>query len=269
MRRKPLDPAQRHLRGSLKQVDIPEMLRHAEELPLRQDIVTLLRYVQENKVVGTQTTGNLPLRAVREVTARFVNPPQLDTRIGDRVYRLRTEADVWPLYFLHILAEVGDLVLARPARRWQLTPDGEAFLEMDPLLQLSYLLTTWWSRVNWLVAYPLEGMGEELPPGFEQTVLARLRVLPVGARIPFEEFADLIIEETGLTWTMHSASERFHLRTSIERMVISPLADFGAVTREVREEPLGTGTISELVAFKVTMLGGVLLATVAIAMQSS
>jgi hypothetical protein len=269
MRRKPLDPAQRHRRRSLKQVDIPEMLQHAGELPLRQDMITLLRYVQENKVVGTQSTGNLPLRAVREVTARFVNPPTLDARIGDRVYRLRTEADIWPIYFLHILAEVGDLVLARPARRWQLTPDGEAFLEMDPLLQLSYLLTTWWSRVNWLVAYPLEGMGEELPAGFVQTVLARLRVLPVGARIPFEEFADQIIEETGLTWTRHVASERLYLRASIKRMVINILADFGAVTREVREKPLGTGTVSELVAFKVTMLGGVLLAMLAMAMQRS
>jgi hypothetical protein len=269
MRRKPLDPAQRHLRGSLKQVDIPEMLQQVEELPLRRDMVTLLQYVQQNKVVGTQSTGNLPLRAVREVTARFVNPPKLDARIGDRVYRLRTEADVWPLYFLHILADVGGLVRARPARRWQLTPDGEAFLEMDPLLQLSYLLTTWWSRVNWLVAYPLEGMGEELPAGFEQTVLARLRVLPVGTRIPFEEFADQIIEETGLTWTVQFASERLALRASIKRMVINILARFGAVTREVREEPLGTGTVSELVAFKVTMLGGVLLATVAMATQRS
>jgi hypothetical protein len=138
---------------------------------------------------------------------------------------------------------------------------------MDPLLQVSYLLTTWWSRVNWLVAYPLEGMGEELPPGFVQTVLAHLRVLPVGARIPFEEFADPIIEETGLTWTVQSASERLLLRTSIKRMVINILADFGAVTREVREKPLGTGTVSELVAFKVTMLGGVLLAMLAVAMQ--
>ena len=269
MRRKPLDPAQRYPRSSLKQVDRAEILQQVGELPLRQDMVTLLHYVQDNKVVGTQSTGNLPLRAVREVTARFVNPPQLDTRIGDHVYRLRTEADVWPLCFLHILAEVGDLVLAQPARRWQLTPDGEVFLQMDPLLQVSSLLTTWWSRVNWLVAYPGEGMGEQLPAGFVQTVLARLRVLPVGARIPFEEFADPIIEETGLTWTVHVASERLFLRTSIERMVINILADFGAVTREVREKPLGTGTISELVAFKVTMLGGVLLAMLAVAMQRS
>jgi len=269
MRRKELDPAHRRFRTSPKQVPIPELLQQAVDLPLRQDMITLLQYVQGNKVVGTQTTGNLPLRAVREVTARFVNPPKLDHRLGDRVYRLRTEADVWPLYFLHILAEVGELVLAAPARRWRVTPDGEAFLEMDPFPQVSYLLVTWWHRVNWLVAYPFEGMGEELPAGFEGTVLTHLRVLTVGTRIPFEEFADRIIEETGLTWAVHFEAERLYLRSSIERMVIDLLASFGAVTCEYREVPLGLGTISELAAFKVTLLGGVLLAAVAMAGQRS
>ena len=265
MRRNELDPAHRRFRSSRKQVPIPEMIQHVEELPLRRDMVTLLQYVQENKVVGTQTTGNLPLRAVREVTARFVNPPQLDHRIGDRVYRLRTEADVWPVYFLHILAEVGELVLAAPVRRWRVTADGESFLEMDPLAQVSFLLTTWWHRVNWLVAYPVEGMGEDLPAGFEGTVLTHLRILTVGARIPFEKVADGIIEETDLMWTVQVVSERSLLRSSIKRMVINILADFGAVTREYREVPLGQGTISELAAFKVTLLGGVLLAAVAMA----
>lgn len=263
MRRNELGPAHRRFRSWLKQYHRPEMIQQAEELPLRRDMVTLLQYVQENKVVGTQSTGNMPLRAVREVTARFVNPPILDHRIGDRVYRLRTEADVWPLYLLHILAEVGELVLIAPARRWRVTPNGDRFLEMDPLLQVSLLLTIWWHRVNWLVAYPLEGMGEWLPRGFGQTVLTHLRTLPVGAEIPFEEFADGIIEETGLTWTAQVVSARSLLRSSIKRMVIDILAGFGAVTREYREEPLGKGTVSRLDTFQVTALGKVLLEAVA------
>ena len=97
----------RRFKRWLMRYSTPEIARRAEELPLRRDMVTLLQYVQENKVVGTRSTGNMPLKAVREVTARFVNPPELDQHIGDRVYRLRSEAEVRPLYFLHILAEVG------------------------------------------------------------------------------------------------------------------------------------------------------------------
>jgi hypothetical protein len=36
----------------------------AEELALRRDVVTLLTYLRDNKVTGTQSTGNLPLKAV-------------------------------------------------------------------------------------------------------------------------------------------------------------------------------------------------------------
>jgi len=42
-------------------------------------------------------------------------------------------------------------------------------------------------------------------------------------------------------------------------MVIRILADFGAVEREYREEPLGKTTISRLAAFGITPLGKALL----------
>ena len=252
--------------GLRKQGHEPELLRHAQDLPLRQDMVTLLTYVRDNKVVGTQSTGNMPLKAVRDVTARFVNPPQLDTTIGKRTYRLRSEEDVWPLHFLHILAEVGGLLAIAPARRWRLTPAGKHLLDTDPFFQLTSLLAIWWYQVNWLVAYPYQGMGEALPPTFTQATLARLRALPVKTRVPFEEFADGLIKQTGLTWSKpDSEFAVMALRSSIERMVIGILASFGALEREHREEPLGKGTISKLVAFEITPFGKALLDAVATA----
>jgi hypothetical protein len=136
----------------------PDILRQAQDLPLRRDMVALLSYVRDNKVVGTQSTGNMPLKAVREVTARFVNPPQLDTTIGDHTYRLRSEEDVWPLYFLHILAEVGELLDIARARRWRLTPAAEKFLGAAPFLQSMSLLFVWWYGVNWLIAFPFSAL---------------------------------------------------------------------------------------------------------------
>lgn len=243
----------------------PQMIRQAEELPLRRDMVTLLTFVRDNKVIGTQSTGNLPLKAVREVTARFVKPPQLDATIGDHTYRLRTEADVWPLYFLHILAEVGSLLDIAPARRWRLTRHGKKFLDTDPLLQISSLVTIWWYQVNWLVAYPYTGMGEALPPHFNLATLDHLLSLPLESPVPFEEFADELIEDTGLTWTAQDSSFATSLlHGSITRMVINILANFGAAEREYREEPLGKGTTSKLVAFEITPLGKTLLDALAI-----
>jgi hypothetical protein len=259
-----VESARRRLGAWLEQYHNAEIVGQAEVLPLRRDMVTLLTFVRDHKVIGTQSTGNMPLKVVREVTARFVKPPALETTIGDHTYRLRSEADLWPLYFLHILAEVGGLLAIAPARRWRLTRRGEEFLGADALLQVPFLLTVWWYEVNWLVAYPFVGMGDALPPSFNRVALARLRSLPSGTRISFEEFADGLIEKTGLAWTAPDNSfATMSLRGSIARMVIYVLAAFGAVECEHQKEPLGKGTISRLVAFEITRFGKALLDAVA------
>jgi hypothetical protein len=228
----------------------------AEALPLRRDMVTLLTYLHENRVKGTQSTGNLPLKAVREVTARFVNPPELETTLGDYTYRVRSEDDVWPLYFLHTLAYVGGLLVGGPAQPWVVTRDGAMFLTASPLVQVWMLFTIWWEGIDWLIAYPLGGMGESLPPRLHKTTLTHLLSLPVGKRIPFEPFADRLIEKTKLKWTapdMTYAHES--LRGAIRRMVIGILDDFGVVEAEYQDQPLGAGTIRDLVAFEITSFG--------------
>jgi len=231
----------------------------ALELPLRRDMVTLLTYVRDHKVTGTKSTGNMPLKAIREVTAQFVEPPVLDHTIGDHVYKLRTEDDVWALQFLHILASVGGLLIAEPGRRWQLTPSAPKFLEADPLFQLSLLLSVWWFEVNWLVAFPFGGIGEYLPDPFEQITLARLRALRVGTEIAFEAFADTLIERTGLTWTAPNMSyARDSLHFAVRRTVIDVLDDFGSVACTYHDHPL-VPEFKELDAFKLTPLGAALL----------
>lgn len=239
----------------LRQVKGDEVAQ-AEALPLRRDMVTLLTYLHENRVRGTRSTGNFPLKAVREVTARFVNPPELDRTIGDHTFRLRSEYNVWPLYFLHALADVGGLLEGGPARLWVLTLGGARFLTASPLAQVWMLFATWWGQINWLIAYPFGGIGESLPPRFGKITLAHLLSLPSDTRIPFEPFADRLIQETGLKWTAPDMTyAQMLLRSAIQRMVIGILADFDLVEREYRDKPLGKGTIRELVAFQITSFG--------------
>jgi len=246
----------------IEQYDRPDIVQRAVELPLRRDMVTLLQYLRDNKVVGTQSTGNLPRKVVRAVAQQFVNPPELDYRIGDEVYSFRSETEVWPVFFLHLLAWAGSMVVKAPGQRWVVTPYGENFLGMHPLIQVCLMLTIWWFQVNWRVAYPGEGIEESLPKRFQQTVLARLRGLPVGERIKFEEFADSIIEETGLTWNGEAHFAQSLLRYSIERMVIRIMADFGVLEPEYQKVSLDFGTTTELAAFAVTSFGTALLEAV-------
>jgi hypothetical protein len=162
------------------------------------------------------------------------------------------------MFFLHILLDVGGLTKAGRARLWRLTRKGEKFLATDAISQVLFLLSTWWYRVNWLVAYSYTGMGNSLPPRFAERTLASLRSLPVKKRIAFAGFADELISRTGLTWSVPDIA-RMALHGAIRRMVIGILADFGAVTLNYRKKPLGRGTIRELVAFRITMFGDFLL----------
>jgi hypothetical protein len=80
--------------------------------------------------------------------------------------------------------------------------------------------------------------------------------LPVDIRIPFEPFADRLIQETRLKWTAPDMTyARMSLHGAIRRMVIDILADFEVVEPEYQDKPLGSGTIQELVAFQITPFG--------------
>jgi hypothetical protein len=170
------------------------------------------------------------------------------------------------LYYLHILAEVGGLLRTAPAQRWQLTSAGKKFLDNPPLVQVVYLFITWWNKVNWLVAYPMQGMGESLPPFFNVFTLGHLQeTCAVGKTVSFEKFADGLIEKTGLVWTAQDSSfARMSLHSSIERMVIEVLVTFGGAKCKYQEKPLGSGITSELETFEVTQFGRALLDAVAI-----
>jgi hypothetical protein len=252
---KAAEAAARRLAAWTQQVR-KDQVAQAEALPLRRDMVTLLTYLRDNRVTGTKSTGNLPLKAVREVTARFVHPPQLERTIGDHTYRLRSEDDVWPLSFLHTLAYVGGLLEGGPSQRWRLTPGGEKFLAASPPVQVWLLLATWWEQVDWLIAFPFAGMGESLPPRFKKITLAHLLSLPADKRIPFEPFADKLIQEAQLKWTAPDMTHaQMLLHGAIQRMVIGILADFEVVEPDYQDKPLGRGTFQELVAFQITPFG--------------
>lgn len=229
-------------------------------LPLRRDVVSLLTYLRDHNVRGTQSTGNLPLKAVRDIAALFVDPPVLDTKLGDRVYKLRTEFDVWPMYFVHALAEVGGLITRGKGKKLRLTRKGEQYLDQEPPIQVWFLLETWWFYTNWLIAYSARGMGEHLSYDFTYLVLDAFLSLPVGRALYFEKFADALIKSGRLRW--HSENQTYaqdSLRNSIERMILNILEKFNAVELEYRIVDHGRYTTKDLRSFTITELGAGLL----------
>ncbi len=95
-------------------------------------MLIFLDYLTQNRTVGTQSTGNPPLKAVREICQKFVEPLVLDQTINGHSYKVHSEDEVLPLLFLHLLAFQSVLVTGGNARIWQATSEGHLFPQLPP-----------------------------------------------------------------------------------------------------------------------------------------
>lgn len=232
----------------------------AGSVELRQNMVTFLHFIQDNKVVGTQSTGNMPLKMISQLSKELVNPPKLENKVGDKIYRVRSETEVWDIYFPHILADGGNLVRISRGKQWKLTPLGVNFLKTPELIQLWFLLMIWWNRINWLVAFQVMGIGEKLPLNFVRSTIDHLLFHINESSISFDDFADSLIDKTGLTWT--SQDKTFHqifLHAAIEHIVINSHKQFGILDTEYEDEFIGNYKTKKLKSFKFTTLGKTLI----------
>lgn len=242
-----------------------EQIAAAAELSMRRDMIVFLTYLRDHKVNGTQGAGNLPLKPAKEMAANFVNPPQWEIPLrNNETIRVRSSEEIWTIFFLKGLAEVGELLEGGSARRFRLTPAGAAFLEASAPLQVWHMFATWWTQVNWLVAYPYEGMGQQLPPGFAQTTAELLMQLPTGQPVEFPAFAARLIAAGGLKWGAYGTEgdlPRTALHGAILRMVIYPLSYFGALTFKLETVTEAGYSSEKLTTFTITPFGHSLLST--------
>ena len=233
-----------------------ELISIAEGLPLRRDMTVLLTYLRDNKVTGTQAAGNLPLKAAKEISSSFVHPPVWQMELGSFIDRVRSSADVWSIYLLMVLAEVGGLISGGPSRRFRFTRTGVEFLAAPAALQVWYLLAVWWTRVNWLIAFPYVGTPDVFPFAFNQSVGDQLLRMPVGDDILFEPFADSLCADNRLAWQSENpARSQERLRSMIKKSVIDPLVDFGILNPSYHTETHKWGESKTLLSFQVTRFG--------------
>ncbi|MBN1837231.1 MAG: plasmid pRiA4b ORF-3 family protein [Spirochaetales bacterium] len=232
----------------------------AGELALRRDVESLLTYIRDHKATGTQSTGNLPLKAVAEIAARFVDPPALERRIGEHVYRFRSEEDVWPVYFAHELTRGAELASGGCGRRWRLTPTGERFLAAPAAGQVACLFAAWWYRVDWQITLRVGLFAGELPQTVRDIVLRLLEGCAAGQDVEFGAFVERLGEQVGWTWTPHAPeyAER-RIGWAVESMVIEPLSDFGVLSARYAKDPESLFGGERLVSFALTDFGRALL----------
>jgi hypothetical protein len=232
----------------------------ARDLPLRKDVVALLTYLKENKVTGTQATGNLPRKAVAAIAARFVEPPPLIENIGDMAFSFQSEDDIWPVYFSHMLAHGAALVAGGPGRIWKVTRPGEEFLILPAVAQAWDLFITWWYRINWPVALPISGFGDLPSEQLRTATTEAFKALPIDQPVEFGPFAERLAQAAGVALPGYDPEiSQMIIHSAVDQIVIDPLENFGVLAVERQPESRLNVDIQRAVSFKVTEFGKVLL----------
>lgn len=244
--------------------DRAELEAAARDLPLRRDMLAFLGYLRDHTVRGTSSRGNLPLKAVAEVAALLVDPPAMEIRLGSLAYPVRNEEEVWPVYFLHILANGAELIRGGAGRRWQLTRRGERYFSAPADLQVRVLLTGWWYQVDWTVLLRHNIFADGFSPSIPRSALSLLKEPEAAQRVEYESFVDRQIEEVGWRWEgegEHSERTRRDIGWSLELMLIEPLESLGILKGERIKEKRGSYEQEKLRAFSLTAFGRNLLHT--------
>lgn len=229
--------------------------------PLRRDMVALLTYLRDEKVTGTSSQGNLPLKAVHAVNERFVEPLELIHEWKDgTVSKPRSSQEVWRVDFLQALVEVGKLASLKPGRLIRLTDEGRDFLESSPARQLVLLFHTWWWRINWLYAYHWRSFEEDVASLLPLLARQALSALPAGEWALIEKVVEHLME-VGELENYADTTNRDVMTNALEKMVITVPADFGMFEVKTRKRTIGTWSFDDAYRFRLTRLGEQLLDT--------
>jgi len=227
-----------------------------DSLPLRRDMLTFLDYLSKNRTVGTQSTGNLPLKAVREICEKFVKPLVLDQTNSGHSYKVHSEDEVFPLLFLHNLAFHSGMVTGGPIKIWKVTSEGQLFPQLPSPLQVYFLIANWWIQTDWTIAFPVSGLADGLPPLFKPSTSACLRELPLGEFTPFESFADHLIAQSELTWpSKNQTNVQAIIRSVIKRVVVDMMYLFGVLECEYVTENSTGSQYPKLGNIRLTPIG--------------
>ena len=230
-------------------------LQMLSALPICKDINSLLNYLQKNKISGTSSTGNFPQKAVKEVAALMTNPPQMEHDLGKVIYTIKNEYEVWPVFFVHLLAYDAYLVEVGKSKRWKLTELGELFQQSTVPIQYYLLFYNWWFAGDWQVVHGGCWLIESIPSFFQRLIHYLLMSTEPGKSIHFDDFCQIIKRDLGYDWSS-SSDDRYFWRFSfdIERMVIRPLESFGVIetNRKSIKEPI---IHLPFTTFKLTPLG--------------
>lgn len=232
-----------------------------DEIPIRKDVINFLNYINQQNIIGTPSSGNLTQKAVREVAALLENPPELIQKVNKRTFTFKNEGEVWPVYFVHLIAFNAFLIEGGKGRKWKLTEFGEDFLGGSKLIQLYILFTGWWFHGDWLVTLRGNIILKFVPPSFQRLMHFLLMSSKPGEIIHLDDISSIIKNELGYYWDSSLDNNYFSLfNNDLDKTVMQPLEAFGII--KTNREPFDNFLVNlPFSTFQLTPFGRKILAS--------
>jgi hypothetical protein len=225
-------------------------------LPVRRNVLKLLRHLRKEKVKGTPRLGNFPVAHVKKLALEFEDLRPAEAWQAGAVARVRSEDEIWPVFYIHMLAVGLGLIEGGPESQWVVTPLAETFEAASPATQTAMLFTVWWLALDWGQAYPSDGLVLDFNFGMRKWLTAELLATGENEFVTLKalvaKFAQLPDLQEGWFGENFLAAE--FLR-ELPHTALYRLADFGGL--EIKEDVLSTptGDTHSLVSIRLTSLG--------------
>ena len=116
-----------------------------------------------------------------------------------------------------------------------MTADGQLFPQLPP---------------------PVSGLADGLPVNFKRAALESLRKLSTGENSPYKPFADDLITQSGLGWSIEDqASDQFIMRSVVEHVLADPMVRFGVLECQYGTENIHGQDFTKLASIRLTPVG--------------
>ena len=238
--------------------ELPYSSEEVEKVSFFRDFLTFLEYVEKNEVKLTQR-GNLSLKDLRKIVDLFVVPISMEEKVGERIFRVRSEEELPYVQKIHILAKIMRLVRKRKSRLLICKKSKKQFDLLPRNLQFQLLWSTYWHHLNWAYFHPYgkENVAEILQDNrdYVKEVFLDLNCKFKGSWVSFSYLSKKLEKDLNLTWYDAKGVNQPHiLYLEIESVLIDEFKLFGLVETK-REKDEKWLSLDRLVSFRLTSLG--------------
>lgn len=202
-----------------------DLNKRFEEEEFMHDFKQFLSYAVKYKIRLTSKNRWIPMKHLYAINNLLRNPSQLDDAVGGKVYKTREEFRAPRIYFIDLLAEASECIIADDRDVLAVGPLYNRFLNMDGFNKKRWLVLAWYFHLDWDNWMPEGDFGKTLQDKALEAMPYLKEISSIRHRVDFKEFTKTLIENLNLKWNAPSqGGARGNMEWGIKCCILEPLS---------------------------------------------